>query len=73
MIPIGGDAVNTLHKILNSYGLNRGVGATIECASTGRVLADGISDVRGVLDAGRDPQRVYRLYDFTKDPAHAAQ
>jgi hypothetical protein len=56
--PIAGDAVCTLHEILNSAWRHRAAGATIELAPTGRVLADGLSDVRGVLDAGpRHPQR----------------
>jgi hypothetical protein len=49
---LGGDAVGTLHKILNSAWLNPGAGATIDLAPNGRVLADGVSNVRGVLDAG---------------------
>lgn len=56
--PIGGDAVRTLHQILNSPWHHRSTSVTIELALTGRVVADGLSDVRFVLDAGpRQPER----------------
>jgi len=72
MAPSGGDAVHTLHKILNSAWRHRRAGATIELAPTGRVLADGLSDVRGVLDAGpRHPERSPSVR-LQHNPAHPA-
>ena len=70
--PIGGDAVDTLYQILNSTWLRRGAGATIVLAPTGRVLADGLSDVCGVLDAGpRHPARLSSVR-LPKGPVHHA-
>jgi hypothetical protein len=65
-------ATNTLHEILYFAWLNLGGGATIELAPNGRVPADGVSDVPGVLGAGpRYPARLssVRLHH---NPAHSA-
>ena len=62
---LGGSAVGTLHKTLNSASMNPRVRRYHRSPLNGRVLANGVSDVRGVLMQDCDAQHVYRLYDFT--------